>query len=190
MNMDLSAPEPDTPVAPDGARFLFRAPNKGDGQAIWDLIAACPPLDRNSMYCNILQCTHFADTCVVAEREGVALGWLSTYCPPAEPHTLFVWQVAVHQKARGEGLARALLDHLLARPNLAGVTHVKATITPDNGASWALFESLARRLDAPMAREDWLDRDRHFGGQHASEILISIGPFDLAVVSRANQLPA
>jgi L-2,4-diaminobutyric acid acetyltransferase len=176
--MKLLAPKSDMPVAPNGARILFRTPTKEDGQAIWDLIAACPPLDQNSMYCNILQCAHFADTCVLAERRGVPVGWLSAHCPPAEPHDLFVWQVAVHEKARGEGLARAMLDHLLARPNLADVTHVKATITPDNGASWALFESLARRLDAPMAREDWLDGDRHFGGRHDSETLISIGPFE------------
>ena len=108
MLMDISAPEPDTPVAPDGARFLIRTPKKEDGQAIWDLIAACPPLDQNSMYCNILQCTHFADTCVLAERGGMPVGWLSAYFPPTEPETLFVWQVAVHEKARGEGLARAV----------------------------------------------------------------------------------
>ena len=38
--------------------------------AIWELISACPPLDTNSAYANLLQCTHFADTCVIAEREG------------------------------------------------------------------------------------------------------------------------
>lgn len=176
--MDTSEPYPRTTIrARDGARLGLRAPTKEDGKAVWDLIAACPPLDQNSMYCNILQCTHFAGTCVLAERDGKALGWLSAYCPPDEPETLFVWQIAVHEEARGEGLAHILLENLLARPHLKGVDTVKATITPDNRASWGLFESLARRLDAPIERSDWLESDRHFGGRHAPETMISIGPF-------------
>ncbi|MDH3240116.1 MAG: diaminobutyrate acetyltransferase [Alphaproteobacteria bacterium] len=178
--MELPTSGPDIPAAPNGALFQLRAPTKEDGQAVWELVAACPPLDQNSMYCNILQCTHFAETCVLAERGGKPLGWLSAHCPPADPRTLFVWQIAVHNKARGKGLGQALLDHLLARPNLAAITHVKATITPDNRASWSLFESLARRLGAPLAREDWLECDRHFGGRHAAETLITIGPLETA----------
>src|SRR3546814_7090005 len=50
--------------------FSFRNPVAEDAQAIHDLIAACPPLDTNSLYCNLLQCTHFAETCVLAERDG------------------------------------------------------------------------------------------------------------------------
>jgi L-2,4-diaminobutyric acid acetyltransferase len=148
-----------------------------DGRPIWELIASCPPLDQNSMYCNILQCTHFAETCALADRGGKPVGWLSAYCPPEEPHTLFVWQIAVHEDARGEGLGRGLLEHLLARPHLRNVTHIKATVTPDNHASWGLFSALARRLDARIEHEDWLDQERHFSGQHAPETLITIGPF-------------
>ena len=38
--------------------------------AVTALIAACPPLDRNSRYFNLIQCTHFADNCIIAERGG------------------------------------------------------------------------------------------------------------------------
>lgn len=176
--MEPSDPYSDTTVeARDGANLRLRAPAKEDGVAVWDLVAACAPLDRNSLYCNILQCTHFAGTCVLAERAGTTLGWLSAYRPPEEPSTLFVWQIAVHEEVRGEGLAHAMLENLLARPHLNDIHNIKATITPDNGASWGLFESLARRLDAPVERIDWLERDRHFGGRHPPETLISIGPF-------------
>jgi L-2,4-diaminobutyric acid acetyltransferase len=88
------------------AGVLLRRPDATDGIRVSDLVASCPPLDRNSLYCNLLQCTDFSDTCVLAERNGEAIGWISGYRPPNDPATLFVWQVAVHERARGLGLAR------------------------------------------------------------------------------------
>ena len=46
----------------------FRMPNAADGPAVSQLIASSPPLDTNSAYCNLLQCTDFAETCVAHMR--------------------------------------------------------------------------------------------------------------------------
>src|SRR5690606_1536308 len=109
---DKRAPE----SAPErSATLKFRPPRAMDAARVHGLVAACPPLDRNSMYCNLLQCTHFADTCILAEEGDRLLGWISAYRPPAEPSTLFVWQVAVHTDARGTGLGGKLLMALLKR---------------------------------------------------------------------------
>lgn len=140
------------------------------------LIAACPPLDANSAYCNLLQCSHFADTCIVAERAGAIVGWVSGYRPPAAPHQFFVWQVAVADAARGQGLARRMIAALFARPAVRSATHLITTVTADNAASWALFESLARDWGATLERSCLFDRDVHFAGAHASEWQASIGP--------------
>src|SRR3546814_19861271 len=79
----------------------FRKPLAADGPAITALIAACPPLDRNSRYCNLLQCDHFADHCVIAEKAGRIVGWVSGYRPPSDPAAFFVWEVAVPTEGRG-----------------------------------------------------------------------------------------
>ncbi|MFQ5563304.1 MAG: diaminobutyrate acetyltransferase [Parvularculaceae bacterium] len=158
--------------------FACRAPRAEDGEKVWSLVASCPPLDRNSLYCNLLQCTHFSDTCVLAEKGGRALGWVSAYRPPAEPETLFIWQVAVHDDARGAGLARLMIEQLLARPSARGVTRLRTTITPDNEASWALFKSVAKALDAPFSSAEWLEKEAHFGDRHEPEHLVTIGPFE------------
>ncbi len=155
----------------------FRKPMAGDGVRVWELIAECPPLDRNSVYCNLLQCTDFADTCVLAELNGEAVGWVSGYRPPADQKDFFVWQVAVHEEARGMGLARTMVDELLSRASARGVTQLKTTITQDNEASWGHFRSIAKHLSAPFNSEAWFEQGKHFGGRHDTEHLVTIGPF-------------
>ena len=36
--------------------YRFRRPAMFDGPAVHNLIARCPPLDANSVYCNVVQC--------------------------------------------------------------------------------------------------------------------------------------
>jgi L-2,4-diaminobutyric acid acetyltransferase len=157
--------------------ILLRKPSAQDGSELFQLIQNCPPLDMNSMYCNLLQCSHFADTSVAAEMDGQLVGFISGYLLPGSDTTLFIWQVAVSEQARGRGLATDMLDHLLSREYCSSVTHVHTTITEDNKASWALFHRLARELKTELKRSVMFDRDRHFKGSHDTEYLASIGPF-------------
>ncbi|GGB46420.1 L-2,4-diaminobutyric acid acetyltransferase [Oceanisphaera marina] len=158
-------------------QLLLRHPKSTDGHQVNSLIERCKPLDTNSTYCNLLQCLHFADTCMLAEDEedGSLLGFISAYRKPAEPSTLFVWQVAIDKRARGEGLARTLLNTLLDADACAGVTHLETTITADNAPSWGLFESLARSQGTGQGERHLLfDQQRHFNGDSSSEILYRI----------------
>lgn len=159
---------------------LLRQPTSEDGAAVHQLIAACPPLDTNSLYCNLLQASHFAATSVAAELDGALVGFISGYIIPDRPNTLFIWQVAVAGQGRGQGLAGRMLREILARPACAQVAYLETTITPDNAASWSLFRSLARKLEANCADSVMFDRERHFGGQHDSEMLLRIGPIEAA----------
>ena len=152
-------------------------PDASDGVDVHDLIAACPPLDTNSLYANLLQCTHFAETCATARRGGDLVGWVSGYRLPTEPDTYFLWQIAVAAGARGLGIPARLVDDVLARPACGGVRFLQATITRDNVASWKLFHGLARRFDSPLAQDVAFDRERHFNGRHDNEVLVRIGPF-------------
>lgn len=165
----------------NGDALIFRTPRAEDGPAVTRLIAASPPLDPNSAYCNLLQCTHFAGTCVVAERDGAIAGWISGYRLPEDQSCYFLWQVAVAASARGEGLAGKMLDAIFARPAMRGVLRLTTTVTRDNEASWALFRAFARRHSAQLSESLCFDRDRHFAGCHASEWQAEIGP--LAPVS-------
>jgi L-2,4-diaminobutyric acid acetyltransferase len=158
------------------AVLCLRSPVAGDGAQVAELIRSCPPLDPNSLYCTLLQCTHFSGTCAIALVGERVVGWLSAYRLPDEPDTLFVWQVAVAEEVRGAGLASHLLEHILARDACRSVACVKASVAPSNAASLRMFQGFAARRGARLEHRSWLDRDAHFQGRHESEPLIRIAP--------------
>lgn len=163
---------------------LFRPPNPEDGADVHHLVAHCPPLDPNSLYCNLLQCTHFRDTSVAAFQDGRMIGFISGYRIPERNDTLFIWQVAVDDRARGQGLASRMLLEILRRPQCRQISYLETTITPDNGASWALFRRLAEHLDTFIEQTPLFKREQHFRGQHETEMLARIGPFTSQLVAK------
>ena len=164
----------------------LRLPTGKDGPTVFQLINHCPPLDSNSLYCNLLQCTHFADTSVAATVRDELVGFISGYLIPGQTDTLFIWQVAVANEARGQGLGTRMLKNILSRPQCDQVVYLETTITESNRASWALFEGMAEKLDAQTNTSVLFDRKQHFAGGHESEILVCIGPFNLSSSGEAN----
>jgi L-2,4-diaminobutyric acid acetyltransferase len=158
--------------------ITFRPPTALDASDLQRLVRISPPLDQNSLYCNLLQCSHFSDTAIVAEQKGKVIGFITGYRMPTRPDTLFVWQVAVHSDARRQNLAIQMLEQLLTRLIPAGVSHVETTVTEDNHASAQLFIRLADRLATGATRSCLFEKQAHFHGQHDSEWLLRIGPFD------------
>ena len=156
--------------------ILLSPPESTDGSAVSELINRCLPLDTNSRYCNLLQCSHFDNTAVIAKAEGKTVGFISGYILPQADNTLFIWQVAVDSAARGTGLAQKMIRDIITRPACANITHIETTITNDNNASWSLFERIAKHYDAPLVRSVMFDRTHHFAGAHDTEMLVKIGP--------------
>lgn len=155
----------------------LKVPSLEEGMAVYRLVAQCPPLDANSSYCNLLQCSHFADTSVAAKLSNELVGFISGYVIAQRPDTLFVWQVAVAESVRGKGVAQRMLAHILARSQCRDIRFIETSITENNQASWALFKSMAKQLSAQMQSSPWMDKDAHFDGLHESEALVRIGPF-------------
>lgn len=155
----------------------LRMPELADGKPVHQLIGRCPPLDLNSSYNYFLLCSHFRQTCVVAEHNNTLVGFLSAYRLPEAPHTLFVWQIAVDASMRGSGLAGRMLAELLQRPACHQVNYLETTIAPDNLPSRRVFERLAETHGVALQEEAFLEA-HHFGSEtHDEERLIRIGPF-------------
>lgn len=169
------------PYIPQGEEPMainLREPIPEDAVGLNHLVRISPPLDQNSLYCNLLQCSHFSRTSIVAEQQGKLVGFVTGYLIPERPETLFVWQVGVHPDARRHLLGQAMLEQLLARLVPHGVRYLETTITEENQASEKLFQRLAARLAAGVSRHCLFEQETHFRGQHASEWLVKIGPFE------------
>jgi len=164
----------------------FRKPEPEDGAAVYRLIARCPPLDPNSRYCNLLQCSHFSDTSIVAGTGPEIVAFVSGYIVPQREDTLFIWQVAVLESLRGQGIATQMLLDLLRRPACRNIRYIETSITDNNNASKSLFRKLAKKTGAPLKTSLLFSRDKHFDGKHASETLYRIGPFDASLHDPAN----
>jgi len=157
--------------------LVLRPPLLEDGKAVHELIQRCPPLDVNSSYNYFLLCSHFRDSCVVAEAHRRIVGFLSAYLIPSRPDTLFVWQVAVDKAARGQGLAGRMLAHVVERPFCSGIRILETTISPSNASSRRVFQRFAEKHQAQTAEETFLEA-RHFGAEaHEEECLIRVGPW-------------
>ncbi|MCV7214462.1 diaminobutyrate acetyltransferase [Mycobacterium crocinum] len=165
-------------------RYL-RRPCETDAVAMRRLVDATGVLDVNSTYSYLLMATDFAKSCIVADRDGEMCGLITGYHPPERPEVLFVWQVAVAERARGTGLAATMLDALVNRVRHARHGHpvtVEATVTPDNRPSRALFGGFARRHGVPITERP------HFAGElldpaggHHDEPILRIGPITAAL---------
>lgn len=169
----------------DKKDIFIRAPKLEDGASVHALIKACPPLDLNSAYLYFLVCDHFRSTSVVAEYDGKLLGCISAYRRPDQPDVLFVWQVAVHSDARGQGLGRRMLDAVAARSDAKHAKWMETTISPSNTASRRLFASWAESHDLTITESSYLephhfqtgDADENSTETHEAECLFRIGPF-------------
>ncbi len=157
--------------------YRFRHPEAADGTAIWALIGSCGVLDVNSPYSYVLLGEYFSDTCLVAEREGRIVGFVSGFVPRRQPDCLFVWQIAVADSERGRGLARTLLRKLLQMPACRDLHFLEATVTPSNKPSSKLFRGLARQLNTQCRIEEGFGGDLFPEAGHEGERLFRIGPF-------------
>jgi len=178
---------PNGEVAAGKGGFLFRRPTVHDGPAISQLAIDVGTLDRNSTYTYLLLCRDFADTCVVAERDGMLLGFVTGYRPPGQHDLVFVWQVGVSEQARGQRLASALLDHLLLSEGCRDVRFLETTVTPSNAPSRALFHSLARRLATGLEESPGFGSELFPAGGHEPEYRFRIGPFDASMLRAATE---
>ncbi len=170
-------------VSSDGAggmpSIVYRAPTLEDCSSIHSLVQSSKPLDLNSLYSYLLLTAHHGDTCIVAELEGGIVGYVSAYVHPKKDDTLFVWQVAVSERVRKQGVGLSMLTGILKRPGLQSVRWLETTVSPSNTGSSRLFHSLARKLNTSCHTSVYFSRELFEGQSHEEEVLFRIGPFSM-----------
>lgn len=161
---------------PIPSHYSFRKPVKSDGADVWTLIKKSNTLDLNSSYKYLMWCEFFSDTSVVVEHQDRIVGFVSGFIQPAAPDTLFIWQVAVDESERGQGLATRMLFQLLSRSTCEHVRFLEATVTPSNIPSQQLFLGLADKLHARCQVRECFAADDFPENGHEPEFVYRIGP--------------
>jgi L-2,4-diaminobutyric acid acetyltransferase len=157
--------------------IVFRTPKTDDGKYFWEIAKASKTLDVNSTYHYLIMCRHFGKTCLAAEKQGRVVGFVTAYVPLGSPDTVFVWQVAVDEKERGQGLGVHMLTNVFKNVKALNVKNLDATITAPNQASINLFTAVARALNAPFEFGKEFFSAADFGKNiHEPERLFHIGP--------------
>jgi len=153
-------------------------PKKKHSKQIHKLVESTQVLDLNSQYLYLLQSTHFRDTCSIALYEDKVIGFVSGYRLPKKPNTLFIWQVAISEELRGQGLAGKLLMNILKRKENIDLEYINTTVSPSNKASIKAFEKFAKELKTKIVSKAFFEKD-DFDNEHEEEVLYEIGPFKL-----------
>jgi L-2,4-diaminobutyric acid acetyltransferase len=161
----------------DSPSIAVRPPRVEDGAAMWRLVRDLPDLEENSLYAYLLFGRDFARTSRVAVQDGDVVGMVAGYRPPADPDTLFVWQVGVHPRAQRRGLAARMILDILDAGEAPPLRYLEATVARGNVASARLFEGIARRANTECTVAEGFEA-RHFQPQeHQPESRFRIGPF-------------
>ncbi|MBB4286836.1 diaminobutyrate acetyltransferase [Roseospira goensis] len=177
-----AAARPSAPEAKATPPVRLRRPTGDDGATIWTLARDSGKLDLNSPYAYMMMGHFFPETCVLAEMDNEPVGSVIGFAPPARPNALFVWQVAVSEQARGQGLASRMIEHLLWTAPLKGQARwLEASVTPSNEPSERLFRAIARRHGAPcevapLFEEDAFPSPEEADATFEAERLFRIGP--------------
>src|SRR5690625_2169501 len=134
-------------------------------------------LDVNSAYSYLMWGKFFPNTSIVAESEnGKIIGFVSGFLQPESPDTLFVWQVAIDVRYRGNGLATELINRLLLQLKKKNVTYLEATVSPSNIASSNLFKGIAKKHETNCTIFECFSEDQFPGSSHEAELTYRIGP--------------
>lgn len=157
--------------------ILYRKPTVNDGAQMFEIVKKSGVLDVNSSYSYLMWGKYFNETSIVAEVDGKIIGFISGLIQPNTPNTIFVWQIAIDEKYRGNGLALTSLKKLINQVKHKNVTFLEATITPSNIPSNRLFRRLATELKTNHIIVPCFEKEHFPDAANEEELTYRIGPF-------------
>jgi L-2,4-diaminobutyric acid acetyltransferase len=172
-----------------GQSLIIGNAREDDARTIWEKVTGCAELDGNSYYCYFLLCSRFNQTTYVATIDGELVGFSTGFLTPNSPSTLFIWQMFVDPKWRGEQVAANLIRHTVTNQEITP-RYIEATIDPANEASRRTFASVASTYNCRWDERPYLQAAdfASLSEIHPPENLIRVGPLDTSETPQLHTL--
>lgn len=155
----------------------FRRPTVDDGKEMYRIVRESNVLDVNSEYSYLMWGEYFRDSSILAVDGNEIIGFITGFIPPKQPDTIFVWQVAVDDRYKGNGLATELIERLFNRlKREKDIEYVEATVTPSNIPSRRLFEGVAHKNKTKCIVSECFSKNQFTEEDHEPEFKFRIGP--------------
>lgn len=155
----------------------FRKPTADDGKEMYRIVRESKVLDVNSEYSYLMWGEYFQESSILAIDGDEVIGFITGFIPPNQVDTIFVWQVAVDERYKGNGLATELIERLFKRVRReADIQYVEATVTPSNIPSRRLFEGIAHKHKTKCIVSECFTESQFTEKGHEAEFKFRIGP--------------
>jgi phosphoribosylamine--glycine ligase len=125
-----------------GDAIAVRSPNETEFMRIHRFVKSCDRMEKYPEHLYRIVLRYHGDVCFVAESKGRIVGFVMGMRSEREPEKIFIWEIGVNRKMRGQGVATRLLNAMESKALDMGCRRMEATIDPANRASYSLFEKL------------------------------------------------
>ena len=133
----------------------LRRAGAADLEGIRSFVAGSPPLDLHTPYTYWVLLHWFSDYCFVAEEEEEFAGFLTAL--PVPDSSLFIWQIGVAHRFRGQGVGTRLLEAAVGKAREKGAGRICFSIEAGNAGSLGLFRRFAGSLGQNMEEMSGLE---------------------------------
>jgi diaminobutyrate acetyltransferase len=121
--------------------LIIRSVSEKEFMRIHSFVSDCDVLETYPEHVYRILLRHFGDTCLVAESDGVIVGFLLGFRSQTRADLFFIWQIGVSVSARRQGVGAAILRDVENRLSSHEAARIECTIDPENEPSIRLFES-------------------------------------------------
>src|SRR5699024_9043458 len=154
----------------------FRKPTVDDGKEMYRIVRESNVLDINSEYSYLMWGEYFQESSILAVDGNEIIGFITGFIPPNQPDTIFVCQVAVDDRYKGNGLENELIERLFIRVKHEQVVeYVEATVTTSNIPSRRLCEGVAHKNKTKSNVSEGITENQFTEDGHEAECKVRIG---------------
>lgn len=150
-----------------------------DLQRVSRFVATCPPLEAHTGFTYWVTFNFWGETCFLATDGDEVAGYASGVGTGSSPDLIYIWQVGVAERYRGNGLSQLLISKVVETARRKGFRRANVSIAPDNTASLATFRRVATALGGELEKAGEVAFDDP-EGHRVEEVLYS---FEIAQTS-------